>query len=58
MKLEDKTIFVTDGSRGIGRALAAEFVRRGNRVVVCGRDPGKLAQVSTAARLCTGAAAF
>ena len=46
MKLEDKTVLVTGGGSGIGRALAAEFIRRGNRVAVCGRNQGKLAAVA------------
>ncbi len=43
MKLTDHKVLVTGGSAGIGLALAREFVRHGNRVAICGRDPRKLA---------------
>lgn len=42
MKLDDRTVLITGGSSGIGRALVAEFLRRDCRVVTCGRDPDKL----------------
>ncbi len=35
---EARTVVVTGGTRGIGRGLAREFLRRGQRVVVCGRS--------------------
>jgi NAD(P)-dependent dehydrogenase (short-subunit alcohol dehydrogenase family) len=35
--LENKTAIVTGASRGIGKAIAAAFVREGARVAVCGR---------------------
>jgi uncharacterized oxidoreductase len=42
MIIENKTVFITGGSSGIGKALALSFVNRGNTVIVCGRDQKKL----------------
>jgi NAD(P)-dependent dehydrogenase (short-subunit alcohol dehydrogenase family) len=39
---------VTGGSRGLGRALSAELVRRGWHVVIDGRDPTALAAAASA----------
>ncbi len=33
-----KTVVVTGGTRGIGRGMAREFLKRGHRVVLCGRS--------------------
>ena len=38
----DKVVLVSGGSRGIGRALAEGFVRRGARVVITGREEATL----------------
>jgi uncharacterized oxidoreductase len=38
MKLENRTILITGGSGGIGFELAAQLLRRGNTVIVTGRD--------------------
>ena len=35
---EARTVVVTGGTRGIGRGLALEFLKRGHRVVLCGRS--------------------
>jgi NAD(P)-dependent dehydrogenase (short-subunit alcohol dehydrogenase family) len=35
-------VVITGGSLGIGYALAAEFLRNGDRVVVCGRNASRL----------------
>ncbi len=42
MHLSGNTILVTGGATGIGLALAAEFVRRGNDVIICGRRQDRL----------------
>ncbi|OBI19623.1 short-chain dehydrogenase/reductase [Mycobacterium sp. E2462] len=45
------SVFITGASRGIGRALATEFGRRGHRVVATARDPRTLADLDVDARL-------
>jgi uncharacterized oxidoreductase len=47
--LTDSTILVTGGTSGIGRALAEELDRLGNRVIVCGRRTDRLAEIRQAA---------
>jgi len=42
MNLSGNTILVTGGGSGIGQALAWEFHRRGNRVIVAGRTIARL----------------
>lgn len=42
MQLTGKTAIVTGGASGIGKAIAAAYVREGARVMICGRDRGKL----------------
>lgn len=43
MDLNGKTALVTGGTDGIGLALALAMRARGARVIICGRDPGRLA---------------
>jgi len=42
MKLKGNTILITGGSAGIGLALAEEFIKLGNRVIVTGRSQARL----------------
>lgn len=47
MQLDGHTVLITGGSSGIGLALAEAFTRAGSRVLVCGRDPARLAEATT-----------
>jgi uncharacterized oxidoreductase len=48
MRLSDHKILITGGSAGIGLELARQLLARGNRVAICGRDPGKLEKAEAA----------
>jgi NAD(P)-dependent dehydrogenase (short-subunit alcohol dehydrogenase family) len=39
-----KVVFITGGSRGLGLALADQFLRAGANVAIAARDPGELAK--------------
>jgi NAD(P)-dependent dehydrogenase (short-subunit alcohol dehydrogenase family) len=45
MPANSKTILITGVSRGLGRALAEEFIRLGHVVLGCGRSAGEIAQL-------------
>ena len=35
-------VVITGGSRGVGYAMAKEFLKRGDSVVICGKDRDRL----------------
>lgn len=44
MKLSGSTILITGGTSGIGYEFAAQLIKRGNTVIVTGRDQSRLEQ--------------
>ena len=42
-----KRIVITGSTRGIGKGMAAEFLRRGHAVVICGRSQTAVAGALT-----------
>ena len=45
MILSDRTVLVTGGNSGIGLGIAEAFHAKGSKVIVCGRDKGRLSAV-------------
>jgi uncharacterized oxidoreductase len=48
MNLFGNTMLITGGATGIGFALADEFLRKGNTVIICGRRADRLEQAQKA----------
>lgn len=46
MKLKDKRVVITGGSKGLGRALAFRFASEGARLAICARSTDELNRVS------------
>ena len=44
MKLENKVVLITGGSRGIGKAVAAAFAREGAKLALCARSTDEVQQ--------------
>lgn len=44
--MASRRILITGVSKGLGRAMAAEFIRLGHRVVGCGRNAGAIAELN------------
>jgi short-subunit dehydrogenase involved in D-alanine esterification of teichoic acids len=42
MELTNRTVLITGGASGIGYALARQFVAKGSRVIICGRNQSRL----------------
>lgn len=46
LELKNKTVLVTGGSKGIGKAIAMAFVEEGANVIICGRGEEALNETS------------
>lgn len=50
MNVKGTSIFITGGSRGIGRAIAERVSQDGAKIALCGRDSRALSEVKAASR--------
>ncbi len=48
MKTTNNTLLITGGSSGIGLGFAKEFLRLGNKIIICGRKEDRLNKVKEA----------
>ena len=46
MQLKDKRVIITGGSRGIGKTVAAQFLREGAQVLIVSRSKEELAETA------------
>lgn len=56
--LQNKVVFITGGSKGIGLACATEFAKEGARVALCARNEGGLRQAADTIKTATGRPVF
>lgn len=56
--LQNKIVFISGGSKGIGLACATEFAKEGARVALCARNEGGLRQAADAIKTATGRPVF
>ncbi len=47
MKINNSRVLITGGSSGIGKETARQFIAKGAKVIITGRDENKLKQVAT-----------
>ena len=50
LKLKDKSVIVTGGSRGIGLSIAREFAKEGAAVSICARGQESLGKARSSIR--------
>lgn len=50
MELKEKSIVITGGSRGFGKALAKEFVAQGAKVLISSRNKDQLEKTASEMR--------